>query len=313
MYLPSHLLGCSTLGWGCSGWGLWTRLLPSPECSTWCCSGLESYDSGLSLRNCIVPQPSRPVLSPAGDFNESVFSSLLYFVFEIANVSPVILLPHPPTPLSFLFWVDFFMTLTLYCLSIRSVFTDPRQLWESASGSNLCSSEVWQRPYLKKQKKNLIKKEDSSVLEKEPSHSHLCISSFVAFRIHGRQEVDSGLSHQPNHTLVALLVFFAQVLHEVEDELSAEDLVAVHPRHVAKLWLSCQRERLDSVWVSVNMKTQAHLDRLSILPVKLLKPASCVGQTRELATLSRWSGLSHRFLKVTQFQNLHSMRQQFRN
>lgn len=107
-----------------------------------------------------------------------------------------------------------------------------------------------------KQKVTIIKNEDSSFLEKEPSHSHLRVSSFVAIRIHGRQKVDSGLGHQPNHTLVALPVFFAQVLHEVEDELSAEDLVAVHPRHIAKLWLSCQRERLESRLLNVKTRHQ---------------------------------------------------------
>lgn len=62
--LPWRPPWCSTLGWGCSGWGLWTGLLPSPVCSTWCCSGRGSCDSGRCLRSCTVLQPSRPALSP---------------------------------------------------------------------------------------------------------------------------------------------------------------------------------------------------------------------------------------------------------
>lgn len=103
-------------------------------------------------------------------------------------------------------------------------------------------------------KKKRLQKEDSGF---QPPRSHLLVSSFVAIGIHGRQEVDPGLRHQPDHTLVALLVLLAQVLHEVEDELPAEHLVAVHPRHVAKLRLSCRRERFQSVvGVNVNVKTQ---------------------------------------------------------
>lgn len=76
--------------------------------------------------------------------------------------------------------------------------------------------------------------------------THFLISYFISIRVHGGQEVDSRLSHQPNDALVALLVFSAQVLHEVEDELSAEGLVPVHPRHVPKLRLPCQEENLGS-------------------------------------------------------------------
>ncbi len=76
--------------------------------------------------------------------------------------------------------------------------------------------------------------------------THFLISSFISIRVHGGQEVDSRLSHQSNDALVALLIFSAQILHEVEYELSTEGLVPVHPRHIAKLWLACQEENLGS-------------------------------------------------------------------
>lgn len=52
--------------------------------------------------------------------------------------------------------------------------------------------------------------------------------------------MDPRLGHQPDDALVALLVLSAHVLHEVEDELSAEGLVPVHPGHVAELGLPCR-------------------------------------------------------------------------
>ncbi len=76
--------------------------------------------------------------------------------------------------------------------------------------------------------------------------THLLIRLLIAIRVHGGQEVDSSLSHQPNDALVALLVLSTQVLHEVEDEFSANNLISVHPRHVAKLWFACQEGNLES-------------------------------------------------------------------
>lgn len=113
-----------------------------------------------------------------------------------------------------------------------------------------------------------------------PPQTHLLVSGFIAIRVHGRQEVDSCLSHQPNDTPVALFVFFAQVLHEVEDELSTKDLVAVHSCHVAKLWLSCQRERLESMWVNVNMNIRTSDQERSTFGL-------CVSLLCELDTLMR--------------------------
>lgn len=92
-------------------------------------------------------------------------------------------------------------------------------------------------------KNMLCKRQENTSIHPTQSHfyfPHLLISFFVSIRVHGGQEVDSSLSHQPNDALVALLVFSAQVLHEVEDELSAKSLVPVHPGHVAKLRLPCQ-------------------------------------------------------------------------
>lgn len=90
------------------------------------------------------------------------------------NVCPVILFFLPPFISVLTGLISFFMTLTLYCLSMLPVFTDPRQLWESASGSNLCNSEAWQRPYLKKKKKKTNKKRRIPVsFSFPPSHKQL--------------------------------------------------------------------------------------------------------------------------------------------
>lgn len=62
----------------------------------------------------------------------------------------------------------------------------------------------------------------------------------------GSRWIDPSLSDQSDNALVALLVFTAQVLHQVQDELSTQGLVAVHPRHVAKLGLTCQRHKLET-------------------------------------------------------------------
>lgn len=52
--------------------------------------------------------------------------------------------------------------------------------------------------------------------------------------------MDSSVGDQSDDTLVSLLVLTADVLHEVEDQLSSKNLVPVHPRHISKLRLTCQ-------------------------------------------------------------------------
>lgn len=70
--------------------------------------------------------------------------------------------------------------------------------------------------------------------------TYLFVCFFVSIWVHGGEEMDAGLSHQPNNALVAPLVLPAEVLHEVEDQFPAQDLVAMHPGHVAKLWFPCK-------------------------------------------------------------------------
>lgn len=72
---------------------------------------------------------------------------------------------------------------------------------------------------------------------------HLLVSCFISVRVHGGQEVDSSVGDQSDDTLVSLLVLTADVLHEVEDQLSAKNLVPVHPCHISKLWLTCQERK----------------------------------------------------------------------
>lgn len=161
------------------------------------------------------------------------------------------------------------MTLTPFGLSFLSVFLTHGS-FESLHLGPICASQKRERGPIKKKRGAF----------QFPLQTHLLVSTFIPIRVHGRQEVDSCLSHQPNNTPVALFVFFAQVLHEVEDELSTKDLVAVHSCHVAKLWLSCQREHLESMWVNVNMnraseiKSKAHLDCLCLCCVNWLHSAS---------------------------------------
>lgn len=76
--------------------------------------------------------------------------------------------------------------------------------------------------------------------------SHLLVSCFISIRVHGRHKVDSSLCDQPDNTLVAPLVLSAHVLHEVEDQLSAKSLIPVHPCHVPKLWLTCQKRKSET-------------------------------------------------------------------
>lgn len=68
---------------------------------------------------------------------------------------------------------------------------------------------------------------------------HLFKSHLVSVRVHGRQEVDAGLFDQADDALVPTFVLLAHELHQVEQELSAQHLVPMHPCNVSELWLSC--------------------------------------------------------------------------
>ena len=65
-------------------------------------------------------------------------------------------------------------------------------------------------------------------------------------------EVDDGL--------VALLVLVAQVLSQVDEQLSAHRLVAVHVADVLKLGLTCRREQRDTCCVTAS-HTHTHTHR----------------------------------------------------
>ena len=62
----------------------------------------------------------------------------------------------------------------------------------------------------------------------------------VSVGVHGGQQVDAGVLDQADDALVASFVLLTHELHEVEDELSAQNLVPVHPCNVTKLWFSCR-------------------------------------------------------------------------
>lgn len=51
--------------------------------------------------------------------------------------------------------------------------------------------------------------------------------------------MDAGVVHEVDDGLVALLVLVAQVLSQVDEQLSAHSLVAVHVGDVLKLRLTC--------------------------------------------------------------------------
>lgn len=61
----------------------------------------------------------------------------------------------------------------------------------------------------------------------------------VSVRVHGGQQVDASLFDEADDSLVSSPVLLAQILHQVEQELPAQDLVPVHPRDVSKLRFSC--------------------------------------------------------------------------
>lgn len=55
--------------------------------------------------------------------------------------------------------------------------------------------------------------------------------------------MDAGVVHKVDDGLVALLVLVAQVLGQVDEQLSAHGLVAVHVGDVFKLRLTCREEK----------------------------------------------------------------------
>lgn len=66
---------------------------------------------------------------------------------------------------------------------------------------------------------------------------HLSGGHFIAVRIHGGQDVDACVVDQPGDPLVPRLILLAQELGELDEELAAQHLVAVHVAHVLELGL----------------------------------------------------------------------------
>lgn len=66
---------------------------------------------------------------------------------------------------------------------------------------------------------------------------YLCGRQLVAVGVHGGQEVDARGVDQGLHALVAQRVLGAQVLRQVEEQLAAQHLIAVHVGDQLDLWL----------------------------------------------------------------------------
>lgn len=60
---------------------------------------------------------------------------------------------------------------------------------------------------------------------------------FVAVRVHGGQDVDACVVNKPRDPLVSGLILLAEKLGELNEELAAEHLVAVHVAHILELRL----------------------------------------------------------------------------
>lgn len=114
--------------------------------------------------------------------------------------------------------------------------------------------------------------------------------------------MDSCLGHQPDDTLVALLVFFAQVLHEVEDELPSKDLVAMHPCHVAELRLPCKQEQSEGRFSSQNWGTTGHEEHIKALRLNFQQLFIVLGNSGKLA-----HALRHELARIEGRHSLKSL------
>lgn len=81
--------------------------------------------------------------------------------------------------------------------------------------------------------------------------NHLRGGLLKAVWVHGGHEVDAGAVDEVDDGLVALLVLIAQVLSQVDEQLPAHGLVAVHVGDVFKLRLTC-REQMDICCVTAS-------------------------------------------------------------
>lgn len=83
--------------------------------------------------------------------------------------------------------------------------------------------------------------------------NHLRSGLLKAVWVHGGHEVDARVVDEVDDGLVALLVLVAQVLSQVDEQLSAHGLVAVHVGDVLKLRLTCRREQRDTCCVTASL------------------------------------------------------------
>ena len=74
-----------------------------------------------------------------------------------------------------------------------------------------------------------------------PSGAYLRGGLLETVRVHGGHEVDARVVDQVDDGLVALLVLVTQVLGQVDDQLPAHRLVAVHVADVLELRLAWDR------------------------------------------------------------------------
>lgn len=70
--------------------------------------------------------------------------------------------------------------------------------------------------------------------------NHLRSCFLEAVRVHGGHEVDPSVVDEVHDGVVALLVLVAKVLSQVDEQLPAHRLVAVHVGDVLELGLACR-------------------------------------------------------------------------
>lgn len=65
----------------------------------------------------------------------------------------------------------------------------------------------------------------------------------VAVWVHGRQDVDAGGLQQLYDALVPAAEFLTQELGQLQQQLSAQHLVAMHVAHILDFWLHCKYKK----------------------------------------------------------------------
>lgn len=76
--------------------------------------------------------------------------------------------------------------------------------------------------------------------------------------------MDAGLLDEADDALVPSFVLLAHVLHQIEQELSAQHLVPMHPCNISELWLTCRgRQKVDTGRDEVNASSNRRKPRRS--------------------------------------------------